>query len=48
MAFADAEVTVGEIGAYHGGDVLYAFAGVPGYWHEELLELVPPKEIIRP
>ena len=48
MAFAGAEATIGEIGTYHGGDLLYVFPGIPGYWHEELLELVPPKQLIVP
>lgn len=41
MAFAGSEVVVGKVGMYHGGDQLYEFPGIPGYWHEELLEAVP-------
>ena len=48
MAFAGREVDVGAVSAYHGGDLLYVFGGIPGFWHEELLEPIPPKQIIRP
>jgi len=48
MAFAGREGFVGEISAYHGGDLLYVLGGIPGFWHEELLEPVPAKAIIRP
>jgi hypothetical protein len=27
-----------SVGFYHGGDVLYEIEGVPGIWHERLLE----------
>ena len=46
--FAGGEVYVGEISVYHGADLLYVFEGIPGYWHEKLLELIPPKEIVPP
>ena len=48
MAFAGHEVYVGEVSAYHGGDLLYVLGGIPGFWHEQLLEPVPPKELVRP
>jgi hypothetical protein len=32
--------TVKAVGYYHGGDVLYELAEVPGLWHEQLLESV--------
>jgi hypothetical protein len=27
---------------YHGGDQLYELKGIPGIWHENLLETPPP------
>jgi hypothetical protein len=29
---------VAEAAMYHGGDVIYKLEGVPGIWHERLLE----------
>jgi hypothetical protein len=28
---------------YHGGDILYELEGLPGVWHEQLLEAVQPE-----
>jgi hypothetical protein len=47
MTFAGREVYVGEISVYHGGDLLYVFGGVPGFWHEQFLEPIPRRELIR-
>ena len=30
--------TVRAVSMYHGGDMLYELAGIPGYWHEQLLQ----------
>ena len=38
LAFVGKTATVGEVGFYHGGDVLYQLKGVPGVWHEQCLE----------
>ena len=32
--------TVRSVGAYHGGDMLYELADIPGFWHEKLLQPV--------
>lgn len=40
MDWADREAIVQEIGFYHGGDVLYRLAGVPGIWHEANLAAI--------
>ena len=29
---------VKKVGFYHGGDVLYELEGVPGTWHEQVLD----------
>jgi hypothetical protein len=34
LSFAGVATAVAKIGFYHGGDVLYELAGVPGLWHE--------------
>ena len=34
--------TVVRASMYHGGDQLYELTGVPGIWHERLLEAVVP------
>jgi hypothetical protein len=36
-----AEVEPGG-GTYHGGDELYKLKGIPGIWHEQLLEAYTP------
>ena len=28
---------VRSVGAYHGGDMMYELANIPGLWHEQLL-----------
>lgn len=33
---------VESVGFYHGGDELYKLKGIPGIWHEQCLEAVPP------
>ncbi|HMP65554.1 MAG TPA: hypothetical protein PKD11_08200 [Pyrinomonadaceae bacterium] len=38
MSFADNRAEIVWVGFYHGGDVLYELAGVPGIWHEVCLE----------
>lgn len=37
LLFAGAAAIVEKIGFYHGGDVLYVLAGIPGVWHEQCL-----------
>ena len=37
LGYADTVATVTDVSYYHGGDVLYGLAGVPGIWHEECL-----------
>jgi hypothetical protein len=37
LAFGGSRATVGSIGFYHGGDVLYVLDGIPGVWHEQCL-----------
>lgn len=39
LGFAGLVTHVTKIGFYHGGDVLYELAEVPGVWHEQCLEL---------
>ena len=38
MRYSGQIATVSSVGFYHGGDVLYGLAEVPGTWHEQLLE----------
>ena len=38
LAFAEATTSVAWIGDYHGGNILYQLEGIPGIWHECLLE----------
>jgi hypothetical protein len=40
FAYAGAIAKVTSIGTYHGGDILYALDGIPGIWHEQLIEAV--------
>ena len=40
LDYADAVAVVARIMYYHGGDVLYELAGVPGIWHESCLASV--------
>ena len=37
LEHAGASAVVAEVGFYHGGDVLYQLAGIPGTWHEACL-----------
>ena len=37
LRFAAHDATVKEVGFYHGGDVLYGLADIPGVWHEACL-----------
>jgi hypothetical protein len=41
LAFAGRVVNVAKVGFYHGGDPLYLLDGVPGVWHEQLLQERP-------
>ncbi len=38
LSYAQAVGTVERVGYYHGGDVLYNLANMPGIWHEACLE----------
>ncbi len=38
LMFFSMTTVVEDVSYYHGGDVLYDLRGVPGIWHEELLE----------
>lgn len=38
ISFAETQAEVVSVGFYHGGDVLYELAGIPGIWHEICLE----------
>ena len=40
LDWADREAAVQEVGFYHGGDVLYRLAGIPGLWHESNLTAI--------
>ena len=37
LRYAEHESTVTDVGFYHGGDVLYGLADIPGVWHEACL-----------
>jgi len=37
---ADEEATISRVGIYHGGDIIYQLAEVPGVWHEDCLSRV--------
>lgn len=37
LGYAGRVTEVAKVGFYHGGDVLYELAGVPGIWHEQCL-----------
>jgi hypothetical protein len=39
LVYAGKEGRVAEVSFYHGGDVLYTVAEMPGVWHEQCLEL---------
>ena len=39
LEYADRVAKVKMVGIYPGGDVLYELEGLPGYWHEECLDL---------
>ena len=38
LAYAGRTAKVQSSGMYHGGDVIYQLEGVPGVWHEQLLQ----------
>jgi hypothetical protein len=38
LSYAGRTATVKSSGMYHGGDVVYQLEGVPGVWHEQLLQ----------
>jgi len=38
LDYAERTGKIKSVGFYHGGDVLYEIEGVPGIWHERLLE----------
>jgi len=40
LAYAGRLSKVTSSGMYHGGDVVYQLEGVPGTWHEQVLESV--------
>jgi hypothetical protein len=40
LTYAGATAEVKSVGMYHGGDMLYELNGVPGIWHEQLLQPV--------
>ena len=40
LAFAGQVAMVKWSGLYHGGGYVYQLDGVPGYWHEQVLEPV--------
>jgi hypothetical protein len=42
LDWADRDAVVQEVGFYHGGDVLYRLADVPGIWHEANLSAIAP------
>jgi hypothetical protein len=42
LAFAGRTSIVVGVGFYHGGDVLYQLADVPGVWHEVCVEADQP------
>ena len=37
LEFADRPTQVRAVSFYHGGDVLYELADIPGIWHEQCL-----------
>jgi len=37
LDLADREATIGKVGIYHGGDIIYQLVEVPGVWHEDCL-----------
>jgi hypothetical protein len=45
LAFAGQQATVASVGFYHGGDVIYELAGVPGTWHEVCLQAIPADDV---
>jgi hypothetical protein len=40
LHWADREAVVQEVGFYHGGDVFYRLADIPGIWHESNLTAI--------
>lgn len=40
VGYAGTISRVMDVGFYHGGDPLYRLEDVPGYWHEEHLQLI--------
>ena len=38
LEYAGRLATVAKSYMYHGGDIIYDLAGVPGVWHEQCLE----------
>lgn len=40
LEYAGQIATVRATSVYHGGEVLYELAGIPGYWHQQLLQPV--------
>jgi hypothetical protein len=37
LEYAGREVTIANVGIYHGGDVIYQLVEAPGVWHEDCL-----------
>jgi hypothetical protein len=37
LAYGNQTAVIENIGAYHGGDILYTLLGIPGVWHETCL-----------
>jgi hypothetical protein len=46
LLYGGETATVEKSFMYHGGDVLYQLKGVPGIWHERLLQLAQPAAAI--
>jgi hypothetical protein len=44
LEFAGRRSIVQQVSFYHGGDVLYELADLPGIWHEECLEAAAPED----
>jgi hypothetical protein len=45
LRFAGHSATIASVGFYHGGDVLYELAGVPGIWHEVCLQAASVNDV---
>lgn len=45
LGYAGHTATIKDVGFYHGGDVIYVLADIPGVWHESCLSSLADHDV---